>query len=133
MMYIHWAGKHRGPDFEPLNFELLKVESPSLRDSRGRFVPTVIARPLSDAEAEHKAVTANADASKLLSAMTRQPGASVAALASACEWLTSAGQPHKSKIHRAMKELERAGLVNKELSAWVVTQRGERAAGRQKP
>lgn len=40
---LHWQGKHRGPDFEPLWFDMKPVTAPRLVDTKGRAVPTVMA------------------------------------------------------------------------------------------
>ncbi|MDR6871143.1 hypothetical protein J2Y55_002151 [Bosea sp. BE125] len=40
---LHLQGKHRGPDFEPLWFDLKTVSAPRLVDTKGRAVPTVMA------------------------------------------------------------------------------------------
>jgi hypothetical protein len=51
LVKLHWQTKHRGPDFEPLYFELQTVTVPGMVDSRGRLVPTVIAVSPADAAA----------------------------------------------------------------------------------
>jgi hypothetical protein len=43
LVKLHWQGKHRGPDFEPLWFAMEPVSAPALVDSKGRNVPTVMA------------------------------------------------------------------------------------------
>lgn len=48
---LHWQGKHRGPDFNPISFKLQTVNAPQLVDSKGRPVPTVMAVPLGIGEA----------------------------------------------------------------------------------
>jgi hypothetical protein len=45
---LHWHGKFRGPDFEPVGFELSTVTCDALKDSKGRSIPTVMAAPLSE-------------------------------------------------------------------------------------
>ncbi len=52
---MHWQGKHRGPDFEPIHFELKTVTAPSLVDSKGRPVPTVMAEALTKGETVKRA------------------------------------------------------------------------------
>ncbi len=47
---VHWQGKFRGPDFAPIPFHLMTVTTPTLKDSKGRLIPTVVAKPLSDTE-----------------------------------------------------------------------------------
>src|SRR5690606_22989588 len=58
---MHWQGKHRGPDFEPISFELTTVTAPILVDSRGRDIPTVMARALTPGDARQRADTARRD------------------------------------------------------------------------
>jgi RecA-family ATPase len=41
---LHWQGKFRGPDFEPVAFELPTVDAATLKDSKGRLIRTVLAR-----------------------------------------------------------------------------------------
>ncbi len=43
---LHWQGKFRGAPFEPMHFELVGSTSDCLVDSRGRHMPTVLAKPL---------------------------------------------------------------------------------------
>ena len=127
---LHWQGKFRGPDFQPLSFEMLRVESPRLLDSRGRNVPTVVAKPLTELEQTHKASVANDDLRALLRAMHADPGASIAALAEALNWRFADSSPAKSRVTRRLKDLETAKLATKELGSWRLTPRGEETAKR---
>ncbi|KRE05979.1 hypothetical protein ASE63_06675 [Bosea sp. Root381] len=45
---LHWQVKHRGADFAPLYFALDTVTAPTLVDSKGRLVPTVMAVGMAD-------------------------------------------------------------------------------------
>lgn len=45
---LHWQVKHRGADFAPLYFALDTVTAPTLVDSKGRPVPTVMAVGMAD-------------------------------------------------------------------------------------
>jgi hypothetical protein len=40
---VHWQGKFRGPDFQPMMFQLKTVTHERLKDSKGRLIPTVVA------------------------------------------------------------------------------------------
>src|SRR5262249_54554507 len=44
LVTLHWQVKFRGPDFEPLAFELCPVTAGVLKDSEGRFIPTIIVK-----------------------------------------------------------------------------------------
>lgn len=46
LLTMHWQGKHRGVDFEPLQMEVSKYETANLRDKHGRLMPTVVAKPV---------------------------------------------------------------------------------------
>jgi len=43
---IHWQGKFRGADFDPMAFQICEVTTPELIDSKGRAIRTVIAKPI---------------------------------------------------------------------------------------
>ena len=47
---VHWQGKFRGPDFAPIPFMLTPAFAEGLKDSKGRGIPTVIAKSLSEQE-----------------------------------------------------------------------------------
>src|SRR5262249_61873320 len=58
---LHWQGKFRGPDFEPVLFQLRSVTHQLLKDSRGRAIPTVIAELLSEEAQQAMRRTAKSD------------------------------------------------------------------------
>jgi hypothetical protein len=127
---LHWDGKFRGPDFEAIAFELVTVESRLLVNSKGRQMPTIIARPLSDTEQKARTDAADIDLQRLLVAMLARPRASIAALAEEARWVLASGKPHKSKVSRFLDDLKKQKLVTKELNAWLLTPAGEKAAKR---
>jgi hypothetical protein len=43
---LHHHAKFRGPEFEPISFELVALTSERLKDSKGRLAHTVMARPI---------------------------------------------------------------------------------------
>ena len=45
---LHWLGKFRGPEFEPLAFELEVTDSAKVIDAEGRLMPSVVAKPISE-------------------------------------------------------------------------------------
>jgi hypothetical protein len=124
---LHWHGKHRGPDFEPVPFELLTVTSDALRDTKGRNLPTVIARSLSAEEQAARATMAERDLKHLMVVMAANPSISIAELADKAGWTLTNGKPHKSKVARLLKELSASRLAAKELNAWTLTKAGLKA------
>ncbi|HEX3652350.1 MAG TPA: AAA family ATPase [Rhizomicrobium sp.] len=124
---VHWQGKFRGPEFEPMAFACETARSDFLKDSRGRCVPSVYARPLSESEQATLASQSNADMAKLLCIMLDNPGLAISALAEGAGWV-GAGGPHKSKVARLLGKLKEQGLAAKQLGTWTLTPAGEKAA-----
>ncbi len=130
---LHWQGKFRGPDFEPLRFALEKVSTPSLVDSRGREIPSVIARPLDMREAGALAADERREEDILLELMLDHEAASIAELARLAGWATGDGDtPHKSKVARILQSFaaERPPLAKKIRAHWTLTGNGQEEAAR---
>ncbi|WP_246756239.1 AAA family ATPase [Bradyrhizobium neotropicale] len=129
LLDLHHSDKLRGPGFEPINLRLDTITTTRLTDKKGRPIPTVRAVWISDAETRRETEHARSDEDALLKAMLI-PARSIADLASACGWVTSKGDPHKSKVDRTMKRLASEKLVMKKRGGWVLTQTGKAAAYR---
>jgi hypothetical protein len=125
---LHWQGKFRGPDFEPIPFETRAVTAARLKDSKGRSIFTVIAKPLTETEQHERAAGARTDEDAVLIALAENDTLSIAGLASSLDWLTSKGTPHKSKVWRVLERLRVDKLVAKERGAVTLTEKGKAAA-----
>jgi hypothetical protein len=126
---LHYAGKIRGPSFDPIRFELVPVELEDQVDCRGRPISSVAARHVPDERAEAIEAKVLDDENRLLVAMQRKPGASVADLAMAAGFTTGVGAPHKSKVSRLLAALKAQELVRKDRSgAWLLTAKGQKEA-----
>lgn len=127
---LSWHGKLRGPGFEPVSFELVTVQCDGVRDSKGRHIPTVIARHLSEREKAAISNSARDDQDTLLITMLENDGASIAALAEKAGWFTGPDKdkPHKSKVARELKDLERDRLAKKIRNTWNLTDAGKKEA-----
>jgi hypothetical protein len=110
------SGKFRGPGFEPVVFKLEKITTSALVDTKGRPIPTVRIVPVSEQEEERQSLLARDDQDRLLFALRENADRSIAELARACDWALQTGEPHKSKVHRLLEQLEkvRPKLVSKE-------------------
>lgn len=125
---LHWAGKIRGPSFDPIRFELCKVELKGVKDARGQPIFSVAARHLADEQAEQIEAKAINDENRLLLAMSRDKDASQADWALACGWANSAGIPNKARVNRTLKKLSDQGQADKtHLGCWRLTSRGRKA------
>ena len=90
---FHWQGKFRGPDFAPISFELRQVTHQDLKDQRGRLLPTIVARHLSEIAKETIAKANDASQVELLKLVAKHPKASLAELANMVGWKMKDGQP----------------------------------------
>jgi hypothetical protein len=127
LLDLHHGDKLRGPGFEPISLRLETVTTTRLTDKKGRLMPTVRAVWISDAETERETEAARGDEDALLRAML-MPDQSIADLANTCGWRTSSGDPHKSKVHRVVKRLEKDKLAVLKLGAWSLTGSGKTSA-----
>jgi hypothetical protein len=129
MIEVHWHGKFRGPDFNPVNFELKQVNAKRLVDSKGRQIPTILALPLDEAAHSAKRGKSRDQEDELLVMLSRNgEGLSLAALAQLAGWITPLGEPAKAKAQRVMSRLRDAGLVRNERGDWQLTEAGKKAA-----
>ncbi len=132
---LHWQGKHRGPDFEPMGFDLRPVTAERLKDSKGRNVPTVVAVALSEAEQQAKSSELRSDEDAMLVLLLEHDdgaGMTFAAIAERLRWVSPGGVPQKSKVFRVMDSLKRDKLITKERGSAVLADRGRAAAKRAK-
>jgi hypothetical protein len=130
---LHWQRKYRGPDFEPMPFELCPVTADLLKDSKGRNLPTVIARALTDAEQQAEAAESRShEDAVLMLLLDHEEGLPYAAIAKRLRWVNAEGQPNKSRVFRVVDRLVRAKLLIKERGTPALTEKGKAAAKRAK-
>ncbi len=125
---LHWQGKHRGPDFAALTFDMQQVQAPALVDSRGRAIPTVMAAVVEDGEVAERAAGAGRDDELMLLAIRQDGNRSLRDLAEALSWHDADGEPSKKRAQNSTDRLKRAQLVAYELATWKLTRKGESAA-----
>ena len=126
---LHWAGKIRGPNFDPIRFELVPVELEGFKDCRGKPIWSVVARHLPDDRAEQMQAKAMSDDDILLMAMQAKRNGSLADLAKHCGWTNGAMQPMKARVFRRLKFLQEKGLVEQDRKdKWRLTPKGEKEA-----
>lgn len=104
LVELHWHGKFRGPEFDPLSFQLPIVTAKGLKDSKDRPIPTVIAVPLTDEEVAAIEVEQSRDIGALLVAIAKVPGQSLLALAKGLGW-------EKRRVQTVIGSLKKNRLV----------------------
>lgn len=127
VLTLHWQVKIRGPDFQPIKFELETYESDSLRDHKGRYIPTVLAKPLLEVRAREIVKETLSREDRVLLSIEANPGLSLAERALATDVRLTDGQAHKTGVSRILQRLEKEKLVRKFRSNWELTKNGEKA------
>lgn len=127
---FHWQGKFRGPDFEPIGFRLESVTCTSLKDSRDRFIPTVVAKPVSETERQDMQAATIKNEDQLLTLLGGGPQTSMAAMAENLGWHSQKGEPQKSKVQKALNKLRKQKLVIHERDRWQLSQKGQEEVSR---
>jgi hypothetical protein len=126
---LAWAGKMRGPNFDPLRFELQAVRLAGHPDAKGRASLSVVVRHLADERAEQLQARAMDDEDLLLTVMQRKPNATVRELALACGWTSATAQPSASRVDRRLRTLADKGLVEQDRRrTWRLTSKGSKEA-----
>jgi hypothetical protein len=126
---LHWQGKFRGPDFAPIGFQLATVTCDKLQDTKGRLVPTVTAKPLTETLRTELHVEQRRDEDALLVLLNTTPGGSIASLAEALGWQFIDGRPARSRVQRALKRLKDWQLIKPERgNDYALTEKGKTAA-----
>jgi hypothetical protein len=127
---LHWDGKMRGPNFDPIRFELHGVELPRAPDAKGRPILSVAARHLPERTEQAKGRGLD-DEHRLLLAMQEKPGASVRDLAMQCGWTNAKGKPLTTRTDRRLKALQARGFVEQDRKGtWKLTAKGQQEAKR---
>jgi len=125
---LHWQGKHRGPDFEPVVFDLQTVTAPLLKDSRGRDIPTVMATAMSDGDVRSRKQAARNDEDEAILRL-EQGATSSSQVAESAGWMDKAGKPHKRRAQTTLDKLRKAKLAECVVrKGWRLTSAGEEAA-----
>jgi hypothetical protein len=127
---LHWQGKFRGPEFNPVEFQLKQETHERLKTSRGEKIPTVIASYLSDAAQEELAKVARGDEDRLLAELHRNPKGSQAELARALGWTMRNGDPYKVRVARVTGDLKKAKLITVDRDGAHLTDKGLKAIGK---
>ena len=124
-------GKFRGPEFPPISFALKTVYHPTLKDTRGRDIPTVVAEAISEDEGARLTATARRHEDLVLRTVDKHPTATVRERAAWLGWrYAKSGKPDVSKVSRALKTLNGEKLIRSLRGRWELTAAGEKELNR---
>jgi hypothetical protein len=126
---LHWLGKFRGPEFNPLAFEIQVSSSPAVKDAEGRLMPAAVASPISETTLEAAEMVQESDENQLLQLMHKFPKVSFAELARRMGFVVD-GQPSKWKVQRIIERLQEDRLVAKHRGGkYRLTEKGKGEIG----
>jgi len=126
---LHWLGKFRGPEFEPLAFELRVADSARVVDAEGRLMPSVVAVPIAEASLEEGRRKLETDENRVLRIMAASPNASFSHLASRAGFEVE-GRPSKAKVQRIMANLVQYKFAAKHRGGkYKITEKGKEEIG----
>ena len=120
LISLHWQGKHRGPDFDPLKLELEGYTSDSLKDRKGRHIPTILAKPVLEMRATQIARDSISLEDRLLlnisddTALTKRQRAEALGIS-------------PTRCQRMIDKLREQKLIKKFRAKYELTKDGERA------
>jgi IclR helix-turn-helix domain len=114
---LHWLGKIRGRDFEPIPYKLVKAECDALKDAKGKVHAVPVLRPVGAIEAEHREYEVNKSTVAVLRALSENPRATIRQIA---DDLNLA----KSHVQRITVKLTGGKLVSRPLGLWQVSKDG---------
>lgn len=126
---LHWHGKFRGPEFEPITFRMDVKTSESVVDSNGQLMPSVVAVPIGDLEQDMAQRQQESDENILLAVIGMNKGASIAALAKKANFVGSNGDPQKSKVFRICQRLKEDKLIEMLRRKPRITPKGKKELG----
>jgi hypothetical protein len=107
---LHWHGKIRGPDFQPLYYELRPVPT-GFTDRRGEPEMTVAALPLDEASVANQVRQLRANEDAVLKQLQAEPFKSFSNIARDAGWVDAAGRPNKNAVQACIDELKTIKFV----------------------
>jgi hypothetical protein len=117
---LHWQGKLRGLEFEPVPFYFEMTACPDILDVQGRRVQLPVLRPSNEQSvAERERVESNVDRALLRQLRDNPRGTQE-------EWGIAIGRA-KSRVNSKLHKLAKQKLVETTLGKWSMTPKGLKA------
>ena len=121
---LHWSGKFRGRDFDPIKFKLKTATHPSLLDRYGRQIETVILERLDEMDAHELRKETLKLEDKVLLLVDKYPQQSVADRCFDCGLINDQNDPQKSKMWRILNGLAKNKFIKRVRDRWELTSAG---------
>ena len=117
---LHWQGKIRGLEFDPIPYRVETASSPDVLDAKGRQVVLPYFAQAAVEDAEQRSRNEGDIDAKILRILLAEPRTSQGDLA------TKIGRS-KSSINGKLKTLSRHGMLDESLGIYTVTSKGKKA------
>ena len=127
---LHWSGKIRGRDFDPIKFKLKNVTHPRLLDRQGRQIETVILEKMDDLSAYEMQKETHRIEDKILLSVHKYPEQSIADRCFDCGLKNDKNEAQKSKMHRLLQSLSEQKFIKKVRRRWELTPAGKKEVER---
>lgn len=127
---LHWHGKFRGPDFTPIAFKLQPGTTERLKDSKGRYIWSVSAAPISEAEQAGMENAARRKQDQLLAWMKTHTFVSLADTAEGLGWKYKNGGANKTQVNRGLRALVDDKMLEHKRGRYTLTPAGKKAIGK---
>lgn len=122
---LHWIGKKRGPDFDPIWFEYRAMDVVQFGDHH----QTIVAVPIGEGKEREIRQKRREQENRVLYELYHSPSATFSEWAHNCGFLDSGGKPMKSKVFRVLDRLKGMKLVNHDQrNGWHLTPAGKKEA-----
>jgi hypothetical protein len=122
---MHWLGKFRGPEFEPISFEIRTAESASVCDAEGRRMPSVVAVPIAESTLDAGRAKLKSDENLVLGFLAANPEITFEGIAIKAGFVKD-GRPNTSKVQRTLKTLCEFGFaVKHRRGEYRITKKGK--------
>jgi hypothetical protein len=121
---LSWAGKLRGPTFDPITFMLETGKCSKLVDTAGRMIPSVWAYPVDARRAEQSVSRQKGEEDDVLLIMAKLPTGSFARWATILGWMQPDGEPAKYGVQRVIQRLAKDNMGVKKRDRWELTKAG---------
>ena len=127
---LHWSGKFRGRDFDPIKFKLKTATHPVLLDRYGRKIETVILERLHDLDADELRKETLKLEDKVLLSVYKYPEQSIADRCFDCGLKNDKNEAQKSTMHRLLQALSEQKFIKKVRRRWELTPAGKKEVER---
>ena len=117
---LHWQGKLRGLEFDPIPFRIELAASPDILDAKGREVQLPTMRPTTEQNLEER-TSAEREVNIALLRQLRDNSNGTQK-----EWANAIGRA-KSNCNGRLQKLAKEGLAQVALGKWSITLKGEKA------